>query len=52
MRTAVVVANGGPAILVVPASSTLDLDRLGDAVGDPVVITPLTVEHHSAAPTR
>lgn len=35
VRTEVVVANGGPAILVVPAAHTLDLDRLGEAVGDP-----------------
>jgi Ala-tRNA(Pro) deacylase len=35
VRTVVVVAHHGPAILVIPASATLDVDRLGEAVGDP-----------------
>jgi Ala-tRNA(Pro) deacylase len=33
--TVVVIANYGPALLVIPASRKLDLDLVADAVGDP-----------------
>jgi Ala-tRNA(Pro) deacylase len=35
--TAVVIANYGPAVLVIPASRTLDLELVAQAVGDPEV---------------
>jgi Ala-tRNA(Pro) deacylase len=35
VRTVVAIANHGPTVLVIPASETLDLDRLGEAIGDP-----------------
>ena len=33
--TVVVIANGGPAVIVIPASRMLDLPRVAEAVGDP-----------------